>query len=112
MAANNSQSKKSNMVENFLLAAVGSGILVLIFKTIFRSKTESDSAIIMLVKQLQENVNANNAQIKLLEVELHLWRDKYYKELEEKNKLLDEIRKLRAALQKYNEIEASKIIKL
>jgi len=99
------------IIYGILASIFSGGLLVLIYKTIFRTKTEGDSAIIMLVKQLQENVNSNNLQIKSLETELHLWRNKYYTELEEKNKLLEEIRKLRSALQKYNEIEASKITK-
>lgn len=67
------------------------------------SKKEESEYILMLVKQLQENVNSNNEEIKKLKAEVDNWRDKYYMELDEKNKLSQELRTLRLELKKFNQ---------
>lgn len=67
------------------------------------SKKEESEYILLLVKQLQENVNSNNEEIKKLKVEVDNWRDKYYNELDEKNKLSQELRTLRNELRKFNQ---------
>ncbi|MBD3748947.1 MAG: hypothetical protein IE931_05580 [Sphingobacteriales bacterium] len=78
------------------------GIIIGLISRFSMTKKESYDATIMLVKQLQENVNSNNKEIKELKDEVHEWREKYYKELEEKNQLLEEIKKLWLQLQKIN----------
>lgn len=93
-------------MDKTLIAIIGAflsgGLGVTIFNRFGMSKKESGDALLMLVKQLQENVNANNQEIKELKAEVHQWRDKYYAELEEKNKLSIEMRQLKLQLQKIN----------
>jgi len=90
-----------------ILGAIGTffsgGIAVAILSRFKMSKKEESEYILMLVKQLQENVNSNNEEIKKLKVEVDNWRDKYYTELEEKNKLSNELRTLRLELKKFNQ---------
>jgi hypothetical protein len=93
------------MVENVTLiisCLTSGGIIALIFKAVFRTRAEGDNATLMLVKQLQENVNANNAKMILLEDEVHKWREKYYLEYEEKIKVVDELRRVRVQLERFN----------
>ena len=56
----------------------------------------------MLVDQLQKNVDENNKKVANLERTSAEWREKYYKEMEEKNKLANEVRKLTLELQRFN----------
>jgi hypothetical protein len=90
-------------VWNAILAAMGGGMLVKLFDLIFMSKKDKGDALIMLVRQLQENVNFNNDEIRELKAEVNNWRDKYYKELEEKNRLSDELRLVRLSLNRFSE---------
>lgn len=83
-------------------AFLSGGLGVTIFNRFGMSKKESGDALLMLVKQLQENVNANNLEIRNLKAEIDQWREKYYNELEEKNKLSTEMRQLKLQLQKFN----------
>jgi hypothetical protein len=83
------------------------GIAQLVLNKFWMSKKEEGNYLLLLVKQLQANVNANNEEIIVLKAEIHQWRDKYYAELEEKNKLTMELRQLRLHLQKYNDKPAS-----
>ena len=85
------------------MAAVFSGG---VFKTLAdrfsMSKNEQYQALIMLVEQLQKNVDENNKKVSHLEKTSMEWREKYYKELQEKNKLADVVRKLTTQLEKFN----------
>ncbi|MBB6131339.1 hypothetical protein [Mucilaginibacter lappiensis] len=66
------------------------------------TKNEQYNALVMLVEQLQRNVNENNHEITLLKNDVKDWREKYYKELEEKNKLALEVSKLSSQLKIFN----------
>lgn len=78
------------------------GAFKLIVDRFSMTKNEQYTALIMLVEQLQKNVNENNDEITELKKEVKGWRDKYYTELDEKNKLSLEVNKLRLELQKFN----------
>lgn len=52
-----------NMDINTVFAALCGGILVKLFDLLFISKKDKNDALIMLVKQLQENVNSNNIKV-------------------------------------------------
>jgi site-specific DNA-adenine methylase len=66
------------------------------------TKNEQYQALIMLVEQLQKNVDENNKKVSHLEKTSSEWREKYYKEVEEKFKLASEVSKLTTALQRFN----------
>ena len=83
------------------------GVFVALVNKYGRSKKDKDDYLLMLVKQLQENVNSNYDEIKLLKVEVVNWRDKYYAEVEEKNKLAAELRKVYSELRKFNQHQTS-----
>lgn len=85
-----------------LIGTLGGGLFVALINKFGRSQKEKDDYLLLLVKQLQENVNSNNDEIKILKKEVIDWRDKYYNELEEKNKLAGELRKVYAQLRKFN----------
>jgi uncharacterized protein YlxW (UPF0749 family) len=78
------------------------GILKIVIDRFSMTKNEQYQALIMLVEQLQKNVDENNKKVEHLERTSAEWREKYYRELEEKNKLANEVRKLTAELQKFN----------
>ena len=88
---------------NTVVIALGGAMIGKIFEILFISKKDRGDALIMLVKQLQDNVNSNNEEIKQLKQEVTSWRDKYYTELEEKSKLQTELRQLRISLNKFNQ---------
>lgn len=77
-----------------------------VFKTLAdrlsMTKNEQYTALVMLVEQLQKNVNENNHEITELKKDVKDWREKYYKELEEKNKLALEVSKLSGQLKIFN----------
>jgi|SRR6185437_15209035 len=83
-------------------AVVSGGLLKVFIDRFSMTKNEQYTALIMLVQQLQKNVNENNDEIAELKRDVREWRDKYYKELDEKNKLSLEVNKLRLELQKFN----------
>ena len=83
-------------------AALSGGILKVLIDRVSMSKNEQYQGLIMLVEQLQKNVDENNRKISHLERTSAEWREKYYKELDEKNKLANEVRKLTLELQKFN----------
>jgi hypothetical protein len=78
------------------------GILKIIVDRFSMTKNEQYQALIMLVEQLQKNVDQNNEKVARLEKDSAEWRDKYYAELEEKNKLANEVRNLTTQLKKFN----------
>jgi regulator of replication initiation timing len=78
------------------------GLLKVLVDRFSMTKNQQYTALIMLVEQLQKNVNENNDEIAELKRDVRDWRDKYYKEFEEKNKLSLELNKLRLELQKFN----------
>lgn len=78
------------------------GFLKIVFDRFSMTKNEQYTALIMLVEQLQKNVNENNDEITELKKDVREWRDKYYNELVEKNKLSLELSKLRMELHKFN----------
>lgn len=84
-------------------ALLTGGIGVTLLNRFGMSKKDESDYMLMLVRQLQDSVNANNEEIKILKVEVSQWREKYYTELEQKNKLADEVRQLRLQLQKFNQ---------
>jgi hypothetical protein len=78
------------------------GLATILIPRLTMTKNEQYQALIMLIEQLQKNVNENNDEIIVLKRDVREWRDKYYKELDEKNKLSLEVNKLRLELQKFN----------
>jgi len=78
------------------------GLLKVLVDRFSMTKNEQYQALIMLVEQLQKNVDENNKKVAHLEEISTKWREKYYKELEEKNKLADVVRKLTTQLEKFN----------
>jgi 2-phosphoglycerate kinase len=90
----------------FAASAVGAvfsgGLLKIIVDRFSMTKNEQYQALIMLVEQLQKNVDENNEKVARLEKDSAEWRDKYYKELEEKYKLANEVRKLTTELKEFN----------
>lgn len=73
------------------------------------TKKERYTTLLMLVEQLQNNVNQNNAKVAQLETKCeHLeaqvdeWREAYYAAKEENSKLSNELRRLTIELKKYN----------
>jgi peptidoglycan hydrolase CwlO-like protein len=101
------------MVTNIITllgAILGGGI---VFKTvtdrISMTKQEQYQALVMLVEQLQKNIAANDNKLGALdkkcmelEKEVDNWRRLYYEEMEAKNKLIDEVRRLTNELKKFN----------
>lgn len=83
-------------------AMLTGGVGVSLLNRVGMSKKDQGDYLLMLVKQLQENVNTNNEEIKSLKSEVHQWREKYYAELQEKDKLSEQIRKMSQQLQKFN----------
>jgi hypothetical protein len=83
-------------------AVFSGGVLKILVDRFSMSKNEQYQALVMLVEQLQKNVDENNKKVSHLERLSNEWREKYYKELEEKNKLANEVRKLTNELQKFN----------
>ena len=81
---------------------IGGGAFIKIFDRFTVSKKDQNDYILMLVKQLQENVNSNNQEIQTLKKEVDDWRAKYYAELDEKNKLSEELRKVTHELERFN----------
>jgi hypothetical protein len=90
------------MMASAVGAVFSGGILKVLVDRFSMTKNEQYSALIMLVEQLQKNVNENNDEIAELKRDVREWRDKYYKEFDEKNKLSMEVNKLRLELQKFN----------
>ena len=82
---------------------VTGGFLVGLVNKYGFSKKEKNDYLLLLVKQLQENMTANNEEIRLLKNDVVHWREKYYQELEEKNKLAAELRKVYSELKKFNQ---------
>ncbi len=78
------------------------GLATILIPRLTMTKNEQYQALIMLVEQLQKNVNENNDEITVLKKEVRGWREKYYNELDEKNKLSVEVSKLNLELQKFN----------
>lgn len=101
------------MVTNIIAllgAILGGGI---VFKTVTdrlsMTKQEQYQALVMLVEQLQKNIAANDNKLGALdkkcmelEKEVDNWRRLYYEEMEAKNKLIDEVRRLTNELKKFN----------
>jgi serine/threonine protein phosphatase PrpC len=83
-------------------AILSGGFLKILADRFSMSKNEQYQALIMLVEQLQKNVDENNKKVSHLERTSAEWREKYYKELEEKNKLANDVRKLTLELQRFN----------
>lgn len=81
---------------------VTGGVLKVVIDRFSMTKNEQYQALIMLVEQLQKNVDENNKKVAHLDRISTEWREKYYKELEEKNKLADVVRKLTTQLEKFN----------
>jgi uncharacterized protein YlxW (UPF0749 family) len=88
-------------------AVITGGLFKTLLDRVSLTKMDQYSTLVMLVEQLQRNVNENNDKIRELEKEVNEWRDKYYKELDEKNKLSNEVRQLRLELQKFNKNQNS-----
>lgn len=83
-------------------AIISGGILVKLWDRFFLSKKDQNDVMILLIEQLQRNVNENNEKLKTLEAEVEKWKNKYYDELEAKNNLNHEVRKLKIELAKFN----------
>ena len=83
-------------------AVFSGGILKVVVDRFSMTKNEQYQALIMLVEQLQKNVDENNKKVTQLEKDATQWREKYYLELEEKNKLANDVRMLTAELKKFN----------
>lgn len=83
------------------------GALVAIINKYGFGRKEKNDYMLLLIKQLQENVNTNNEEIKNLKNDVVHWRDKYYAELEEKNKLVAELRKVSAELRRFNQNQST-----
>jgi hypothetical protein len=85
-----------------IIALISGGILVKVWDRLFLSKKDQNEVMILLIEQLQRNVNENNEKLKLLEAEVEKWKNKYYDELEAKNSINHELRKLKTELAKFN----------
>jgi site-specific DNA-adenine methylase len=83
-------------------AVLSGGLLKILIDRFSMTKNEQYQALVMLVDQLQKNVNETNKKVSHLEKEANEWREKYYKELDEKNKLANEVRKLTTQLERFN----------
>ena len=81
----------TNLLEVLAAGIVSGGGIGLLLSRFSMTKKERTDSLFMLVKQLQENVNINNDEIKVLKEEIHNWRTKYYRELEQNNKLAEEL---------------------
>lgn len=89
-------------IASLLVPFFGGGAAIKIFDHFSVSKKDQNDYILLLVKQLQENVNSNNQEIQSLKKEVDDWRNKYYAELDEKNKLSEELRKVTHELERFN----------
>lgn len=89
-------------IATLIVPFFGGGAAIKIFDRFTISKKDQNDYILLLVKQLQENVNANNIEIQSLKKEVDDWRNKYYSELDEKNKLSEELRKVTHELERFN----------